>query len=351
MTHILRDRAKKANEAGNFEEAFRLWSELAAEERDAIDYCRAGSAAHKLERWNDAWNAYEHALKIDSSCGEAMALLGSLFRKRTDGERRANLLQAKEWYLRALEIERKARWLFFLGATYAELKEIAAASDAFKQAIALRPGYDEAYLNLALLNMYECDNPQLAREYLGKAIELDPSYAEAYLYLAELGKDENPQEAGRLLEKAIELDPNCAEAYFNLAMLTEEHNPQEALRLLEKAIEINPSYGAAHQQLGNLLHKQGQLVDAEYHFRRSLEIDPADYFSHLYLANLLAVQDQDEEAEKMYRAAIALPQEDGAGYEFFANFLDDLTRHDEAKHIRARKPAAKPPAGASEPAF
>lgn len=338
MTATLRDRAKKANDAGNFEEAFRLWGQLAVEEGDAIDHCRAGFAAHNLGRWNDASKAYQQALRIDPICGEAMALLGTLFRKRTDGDRRTNLLQAKEWYLRALKSERKARWLFFLGVTYGELRDIPAASDAFEQAIALRPGYEEAYLNLAMLNMYECHNPQQARKYLDKAIELDPNYAEAYFCLAELSKDQKPEEARRLLEKAIKIDPDHAEACFNLAMLNQDQNPQEAIRLFEKAIEINPDYGDAHQQLGNLLHKVGQLVEAEYHFRRSLEINPGDYFSHLYLANLLAVQDQDEEAEKLYRAALAFPREDGAGYEFFANFLDDLSRHEEAKEIRARKP-------------
>ena len=335
----LRERAMKAKEAGNYVEEYGLWNQLAHKGGDAIDYCRAALAAHNLGKWTDSWNAYQQALKVDPRCAHAMSLLGFLFRNRTDGERSANLHQAKDWYLRALKIERKARWLFFLGATYGELKEIAAATDAFKDAIALRPGYEEAYLNLALLNIYESANPQQAREYLDKAIELDPTYAEAYFYLAELSKDQNPQEAREFLEKAIENDPKHAGWYFKLAMLSKQQASPKALTLLEKAIEINPNYGDAHQQLGDLLHKEGNLEEAEFHFRRSLEINPADYFSHLFLADLLAVQERDEEAERMYRAAIALPQEDGAGYKFFANFLDDLSRHEEANEIRARKPS------------
>jgi tetratricopeptide (TPR) repeat protein len=335
----LRERAESADERGNFEEALRLWNKIAVHERGSIDYCRAGLAAYHLGRWNDACDAYQQALNLDSACVEAIGLLGQLFRKRTDGDKQANLRLARDWYLQALHIEPKAQWFTLLGCTNGELKDFAAATEAFEEALRVDPKYEEAYLNLALLNIYEYGNPRLARRYLKKAISIDPHYAEAIFHLALLSKRREPKKARELLEKAIEADPDYAEAQFNLALLYQKKNPRKSRALLGRAIEINPNYGEAHQELGYVLNKERNLIEAEYHFKRCLEINPKDFLSYLLLADLFASQGRNEEAEKMYRAALVLPEADGPGFEFFAKFLDSLSRHEEANRIRARKPA------------
>ncbi|HZI87403.1 MAG TPA: tetratricopeptide repeat protein, partial [Pyrinomonadaceae bacterium] len=95
-------------------------------------------------------------------------------------------------------------------------------------------------------------------------------------------------------------------------------------------------YLEAHQQLGILRQKQGNLVDAEYHFRRCLEVDPGDCWSLLYLANNLAVQGHHEAVEEQYRAAINFHPDDPTAYEFFADWLDERSRSAEAASIRQR---------------
>ncbi len=300
---MLGDEARKAEESGNYEEALRLWSQLAHKSGKAIDCCLAGRAAYTLARWSESEEFFKWALNIDRSCGEAMAGLGLLFRERKDGERRANLLEAKGWLVRALRIDRSATRFTLLGCTYGQLGDKAAATEAFKDALAVNPRWEEAYLNLALLNI-----------------------------------DEDPQAARTYLEKAIELDPNYAEAFFELGMLSQKHSPHDAIEMFEKVVEIDPDFGDAHQKIGNLLHKEKSLTEAEYHFRRCLEIDAQDYFSHLYLANCLSDQGREKEAESLIRAALDLEQEDGFGHEFFANFLDLASRVEEANEIRVRKP-------------
>jgi tetratricopeptide (TPR) repeat protein len=268
MMSSLEERAESAERSGDFEGAFSLWCQLAAQTRDPMSFCRAGQAAEEAEKWIDAEDAYKRAIKLDPMFVEAMEGLGALFIGRTDGDSHLNFVQAKEWLLRALKINRHARLLTFLGDTYAGLDEREAAHEAFNEAILLDPTYEEAY--------------------------------------------------------------------FNLALLAEDQNPPEARRLLEKAVELNPNYGLAHQRLGIIFHKAGDLLQAEYLFRRCIEIEQEDYFSHLYLANTLAVQGRDGEAEQEFRAAISLrPTEPGA-YKLFANFLDGDSRAKEATEIRAR---------------
>jgi tetratricopeptide (TPR) repeat protein len=265
------EQAERAEQDRNFEEAFNLWRRLALQSPDEITFCRAGRAAQKAGRWMDAEEMFEEALRIHPMSPEVIVCVGSLFLNRPDGEPAANLLRAKQSFLRALKLDRTSASLILLGCTYRELKDPASAKEAFNEALLLEPSNEEAYLNLALLS--------------------------------------------------------------------EDHDRSEARGLYEKAIEIDPNYAEAHQLMGVLLHKEGLLVEAEYHFRRCLEINPEDYMSHLYLANTLAVQGRFQQAEQMYRAAIALPQADAAGFEFFAQFLEDISRKEDANGIRAAKPA------------
>jgi Tfp pilus assembly protein PilF len=135
-------------------------------------------------------------------------------------------------------------------------------------------------------------------------------------------------------QKALEIDPNFEEAYYNLAKLDAEVSPSQAIKGFEKAIELDPDYSVAHREIAKLDQHGGDLVRAEYHFRRSLEADPTDYWSHLFLANLLAVQGKTEEAEAAYRFITSLRPEMKGSVEFFARFLDAIGKHAEDAELR-----------------
>jgi Tfp pilus assembly protein PilF len=137
-----------------------------------------------------------------------------------------------------------------------------------------------------------------------------------------------------LFEEAISLDPNYEEALFNLATLVKKDDPKKAVSLLRRAVEIDARYVAAHRELGVLLQREHDLVEAECHLRRALEFDPADYWAQMYLANLLGVQGRNAEAEQTYRVATALRPEIKEGVEIFARFLDSVGKAKEAAVVR-----------------
>src|SRR5690348_6459652 len=144
----LQEHAQSAEDTGDFELAYSIWYELASKERDPVLFCRTGAAAEKTNKWHEAETAFRKALAIDPMFEQAMESLGSLFLTRTDGDPDRDLLEAKEWFERALRITRGPRVLTFLGSTYAALKDDKAAREALNEAVRLDPTYEEAYFNL-----------------------------------------------------------------------------------------------------------------------------------------------------------------------------------------------------------
>jgi len=264
----LEDKAEQAEKNGDLETACTLWKEIAKRNRDATSFVSYGRLATKLEEWDEAESAFAQALRLDPSFALAMSGMGILWYRRTDKDEAASFQTARDWYLKAITLDRNASVLTLLGCSYMALGDRAAARDA--------------------------------------------------------------------LEEAIRIDPRYEEAIYNLAAMEEETNPAKAVELLEKAIEIDPDYSLAHQRLGILLHRSGDLIRAEYNFRRSLEADPTDYWSHLYLANCLAVQGREAEAEQTYHFVTSLQPENEAGLGFFANFLESIGKTEKASEIRAQ---------------
>lgn len=194
-------------------------------------------------------------------------LMGSLWAWRTDKGERTSFETAKEWFQRAIAIEKSARLFSQLGGVYVALDDNVPAAEAF--------------------------------------------------------------------EEALRLDDCYEEAMYNLAKLRESTQPDEAIRLLERALERDPSYGLAHQALGILVEKRGDLVKAEYHFRRCLEIDARDYLSMLFLANVLGAQGKETQAEREYENAIAFDPKEKAGPLLYAKFLDFIGKPDKAAEVRS----------------
>lgn len=257
--------AELAEENRDFELALELWMQLGQNTQSPEFWCRAGMAAQELGRWHIAKSAFREALKIEVTYSPAMECFGSLYLTGEAPPELPNFQQAKNWFLKALSVERSARVLTFLGTAYSNLNDHEAAKRSFREAIDMDSAYVEAYVNLA------------EEERLG--------------------------------------------------------NIDMAIELLKKAIDIEPAYFRAHQQLGIMLQRRGEVLAAEYHFRRSLEIAPNNYWSTLYLANSLATQGRNQEAELYYRKAIELAPVEPSGKRFFAKFLTSLSRIEEANRI------------------
>jgi tetratricopeptide (TPR) repeat protein len=125
-------------------------------------------------------------------------------------------LTADQWFERGTELEEE---------------DAAAAIEAYRHALHLRPDCTETLINLGRLHA-EGGAVQQAAEFFTRAIELDPRDATAVYNLGVVAQDmDRDDEAIRLYQRALELDPTLAEAHYNLATIFDRTgDPRAAIR-------------------------------------------------------------------------------------------------------------------------
>jgi tetratricopeptide (TPR) repeat protein len=125
-------------------------------------------------------------------------------------------LTADQWFERGAELEEE---------------DAAAAIEAYRHSLHLRPDSTETLINLGRLHA-ESGAVEEAADYFSRAMELDPRDGTAVYNLGvvaqDMGRDED---AVRLYRRALELDPALAEAHYNLATIFDRTgDPRAAIR-------------------------------------------------------------------------------------------------------------------------
>ena len=151
-------------------------------------------------------------------------------------------LEAYDYYLRAEQ--------HVYGGESAPLS---AALSFYEKAIALDPGFADAYAGYAraAVDVWQFDYSNVllgavarkrAYEAAGRALQLDPDQGRAYTVLGILQVvDRAHDEAIASARKAVALDAGSAEAHLNLALvLTFAGRPAEALASMETVLRLNP---------------------------------------------------------------------------------------------------------------
>jgi len=114
---------------------------------------------------------------------------------------------ADQWLNRALQLEDR---------------DPAAAIDAYRRSLRLRPECTEAWINLGRM-FAESSDPEAARDCFRSALDLDPADATAYYNLGVIAQDAGREEdAIGFYRQALEHDPRLAEAHYNLATLFDQ---------------------------------------------------------------------------------------------------------------------------------
>lgn len=250
-------------------------------------------------------------------------------------EERGDFKEAFEnWSRLAKEVDRPEIYCR-AGLAAQELERWVDAEHAFSEALRVDSTSVEAMecmgqLNLSRTDSGDAERFQEALKWFTRALQ----FGRTARLLNFLGNAyfgvRNLERARRALREALDVDPSYEEAAYSLALVEKDSDPEAAIALLQNAIEIAPDYFRAHRQLGILLQRRGQLLAAEFEFRRCLELSPADFWSLLYLANVLAVQGRAADAEHQYRLALQIQPENQDGRRFFAEFLRMQGRFDEA---------------------
>jgi tetratricopeptide (TPR) repeat protein len=79
----------------------------------------------------------------------------------------------------------------------------------------------------------------------------------------------------------------------------------EARTRYAEAIRLDPSYSAAHNNLANILYRDGNLRDAISHFETAVKADASNAEAHCAFARVLTESGDPRRAIAEYRVAIA----------------------------------------------
>ncbi len=161
------------------------------------------------------------------------------------------------------------------------------AVDLISRAIAVKPDYADAHINLGAA-LIATTRFEEALASLGQALALAPDSAEAHSNMGvALMKLDRPDEAIESYRRAIEIRPEYDEAHFNLGNALNEtgrpgdspgdapgDSPGDAAESYRRAIALKPEHAEAHHNLGNVLRDRGRPDDAIASYRRAIEIRP-----------------------------------------------------------------------------
>jgi len=157
---------------------------------------------------------------------------------------------------------------------------------------------------------------ELATEMFKKAADLDPGFIRAWINLAEMCAVQavfyQDQDSRRWQEMArqagdrlMELSPSPAESLLASAYaLTAERNFAAAETAFKKAIEVDSTMAIAYQYLARAQLHQGKTQDAAASFTAATECDPEDYESPLLAVT--SYQDIGDRANALKHARIGV---------------------------------------------
>lgn len=149
-----------------------------------------------------------------------------------------------------------------------------------------------------LKELHKKERPEKSLNYFQRAIELHPGFDEAYvqLALAHLRMD-HPAEAQQRLETAIALFDGNARAHLLLGiLLREQGQTDEAIRELETALRTEDNNWRAHFELGRAYLKKRLGPPALVHAQRAHELNPREPDVHLLLHDACLLEKDIERA-------------------------------------------------------
>jgi len=149
-----------------------------------------------------------------------------------------------------------------------------------------------------------------AEEAYRRAIELRPDWSWPHnglgIVLHRLGRREEAEESFR---RAIELEPNWSRPHNDLAILLRMMNRlDEASKEALLAIELDPDNLATQNNYGNLLVELERYEDAEARYRHAITLDPSHPAPYYNLACLACLTGDTEAVFSLLKQAIELDQ-------------------------------------------
>lgn len=212
---------------------------------------------------------------------------------------------------RAVEQDREYRRLIVHGDEALGHGQTLVAIEAYRGAIALKPGSMLGYLKRGEAHLRENETPAAlasALRDLRTAADLDPGSTRTLEKLGDVNMAlRRFANAAANYESFLRLDDHAPAIYYKLALASRgDGRITLAISALQQAIRLNPSFHEAHYVLGLCLKDREDLVEARGAFERASAIAPAFIPAREELAELHRLQQQSRREIEQLDALYAL---------------------------------------------
>ena len=320
------DEIENCIEQKDYVSALEYAEKLVTSRGEARDWVEKGRCLNSLERYDEALECLEKAIKIDSNYARAWANRGDVLEslKRYD--------EALESYDRAIELDEYHPWHWAKrGYLLNNLKHYEEALESFDMAIELDEDDPWAWVQrgdvLDNLQRYE-----EALESCDRALELDANYQWAWAVGGiVLNNLKRYDEALVSFDRAIELDENDPWAWVKRGdVLNNLERYEEALVSYDRAIELDANYQLVWFLRGLLLDTLKRYEEALVSDDRAIELDANDQWAWAFRGIVLNNLKRYDEALVSFDRAIELDPNDKWNWVQRGHVLDDLKRYEEA---------------------
>ena len=256
----------------------------------------------------------EQSIAEDSSMIEAYLLAGKsnfmkALKQKEEGKSPVEYFQKSFiWFSKTVELDSlNAEAYSFLGEYYIYRERWSVAEKDLFKGYELNPQNPRIYLSLSRLHdfRYKKLGYKNEEQLFKKAIFLNPCYEDAYLMLSDLYLFENKRkQAIEILEQILEINPDSVPVLMALGKIYLIRN--DILKIIEvfnRVIELDPYNSDAYYNLGILYYNSEDFENAEKFLKRAVAIDN-HLNSQLYLAYLYDIKGERDKAIKYLRNRI-----------------------------------------------
>ncbi|MCD4783921.1 MAG: tetratricopeptide repeat protein [Candidatus Eremiobacteraeota bacterium] len=257
-------------------------------------YNDLGIISRKTGRFDEAEKYFKKALEIDPEYSSAYNNLGVLYRLQNKNK------LAKENYHMAIQYNiRNPEALYNLGLLALSERDLDLAWLYFNRSIDMSPGFIQAYINLAITQMYRGNIEDAEKILLGleKKNPRNPLilYNLGVLYKS-IGKNKR---ALKYFAKTLEAEPQFADAHNNMGVIYLVGGKiKDAESQLDRAIDISPGNSIYLFNRGLTSYYGSDMNNAEKYFEKALEADPIFLKARRQLARAYLRNGKYEKAEK-----------------------------------------------------
>ncbi len=267
------------------------------------------------KNYDEAIGVLDNVFRRDAQNFDARMLESEFYISKRDSKKAVEALKQLETIYSKIPIVK-----YQLGRAYAMSGDNAQAAASLEQAINLAPGYGDAILLLADVNL-RLGNPGPVVGAMENLLKTTPNVEQAQVLLADayraMGRFGDSE---AILRKQIATTPQKPEPYLLLGVLLRQENKlAEARQTLEKAVELSPDKLSAVNQLVELDILAGDYPTALKRVNGQLELTPQSPGLYLVQGKIYAAQNDWERAETALLKVIELNADIPAAYELLVS--------------------------------